>query len=109
MKRIPRDPVRFDVFRAFATSVDLNLHDQTAIDGFKASVDTSIKKSLENPKFLYGQHVQAMFQGVVIALGQVQMIKEEDAGGGWYDGDGHSGLSADSPRRHPVPSRGEKP
>src|SRR5215831_1716986 len=27
-----------------------------------------------------------MFEGVVIALGQVQMIKEEDAGG-WYDGD----------------------
>src|SRR5580658_3564409 len=28
-----------------------------------------------------------MFEGVVVALGQVQMIKEEDAGDGWYEGD----------------------
>jgi hypothetical protein len=87
MQRIPRDPVRFDVFRAFATRADGDLHDQAAVDEFKESVGTSIKKALDNPKFLYGQHVEAMFQGVVIALGQCQMIKEEDVGGGWYDGD----------------------
>jgi hypothetical protein len=87
MNRIRRDPIRFDVFRAFAASADTNLHDQAAVDEFKASVDASIKRALDDPKFLYGHHVQAMFQGVVIALGQVQMIKDEDAGGGWYDGD----------------------
>ena len=87
MKRIPRDPVRFDVFKAFAAGTPISLHDQGAVDGFKSSVAASLGKSLSNPKFLYGQHVQAMFQGVVIALGQVEMIKEEDAGGGWYDGD----------------------
>ena len=87
MQRIRRDPVRFDVFRAFATRADVNLHDQAAVDEFKTSVGTSIKKSLDNPKFLYGQHVEAMFEGVVIALGQVQMIKEEDVGGGWYEGE----------------------
>src|SRR5437868_5488053 len=86
MKRIPRDPIRFDVFQAFAASVDVNLHDQEAVDTFKDGVAASIQQSLGNPKFLYGQHVQAMFQGVVIALGQAQMIKEEDVGGGWYDG-----------------------
>jgi hypothetical protein len=87
MQRIPRNPVRFDVFRAFATRADADLHDQAAVDEFKESVATSIKKALDNPKFLYGQHVEAMFQGVVIALGRCQMIKEEDVGGGWYDGD----------------------
>jgi hypothetical protein len=87
LKRIPRDPVRFDVFKAFAAGTSVSLHDSNAIDGFKSIVEGSLSKSLSNPKFLYGQHVQAMFQGVVIALGQVQMIKEEDAGGGWYEGE----------------------
>jgi hypothetical protein len=86
MKRIPRDPVRFDVFRAYAGRV-VNLHDPEATEAFRGSVAASIQQALGNPKFLYGQHVQAMFQGVVIALGQAQMIKEEDAGGGWYDGE----------------------
>jgi len=87
LKRIPRDPVRFDVFRAFAAGPDVDFHDKEAMDGFKTAVAASLKRSLDDPKFLYGQHVQAMFEGVVIALGQVHMIKEEDAGGGWYDGD----------------------
>src|SRR6202007_214241 len=68
MKRIPRDPVRFDVFKAFAAGTPISLHDQGAVDGFKSSVAASLGKSLSNPKFLYGQHVQSMFQGVVIAL-----------------------------------------
>jgi hypothetical protein len=37
MKRILRDPVRFDVFRAFAAGVDTNLYDRAALDRFKAT------------------------------------------------------------------------
>ncbi|MCD2155825.1 hypothetical protein LQL77_19035 [Rhodococcus cerastii] len=53
-----------------------------------AAIDASMKK----PNRLYGWRVQAMFEAVVIALGTVQLIKQED-GGTFYHDDAKGSMS----------------
>jgi hypothetical protein len=83
MKKLPRDPIRFDVFDAFATySKDqkVSLHDKAVADSFVSEIRASVDRSLANPSLLYGRRTEAMFEALVVALGNVRIIKQEDAG-----------------------------
>jgi len=83
MKRIPRDPIRFDALDLFAfhgLEEQISLRSAEAADGFIFRMRTSIKGSLENEALLYGLRAERMFEALVVSLGRVSLIKQEDAG-----------------------------
>jgi len=89
LKRIGRDPVRFDLFGAYVSAMgSKSIRKSEAVDDFLPRARASISKSLMDEKFLHGQRVQNMFENVVVVLGHIRLIKTEDSGGGWYDADG---------------------
>lgn len=90
MKRLKRDPVRFDVFAAFghfAAQHGLSIRDSTAVTQFSDVVRVATEDSLNNDIFVYGTRVQNMFETIVAALGRVRLLKQEDAGDVYADVD----------------------
>ena len=68
----------------------VGLHNTSIMDGasFEAcinEVSDQLKKRVETPTFIYGQHVQSMFAYVAAELGQCDLINEEDHGLFFYD------------------------
>ncbi|MDY7229848.1 hypothetical protein [Hyalangium rubrum] len=83
MKRIPRDPLRFDTFALFAHHLQqakLPLNHRAALRRFIDNIKASTKASLASPTFLHGQRTEALFEMVVATLGQVKLLKREDEG-----------------------------
>lgn len=84
MKRLPRDPMKFDVFNAFAEfgrAEKVSLRDPIgATDGFVKSIRSSVSKSLSNEALLHGMRTEAMFEALVISLGGIELLKHEDSG-----------------------------
>lgn len=81
MKRIPRDPIRFDLFNAYdayGRKEALSLTDANAQESFVGQVRASITDGLQNPAFLHGQRTEAMFEALVASLGQFRLLKRED-------------------------------
>lgn len=90
MKRIRRDPVRFDVFAALAHHSfqhGLSIRHNGTVTGFVNAVRDTTLGSLSNDAFVFGFRTQAMFETVIASLGKVQLLKQEDAGAGYYGGD----------------------
>lgn len=90
MKRIRRDPVRFDVFTAlaqFSSRHGLAIRDSNTVPQFLDAVRDATADSLDNDAFVYGFRVQSMFETVVASLGLVQLLKQEDAGSAYYSSD----------------------
>jgi hypothetical protein len=83
MKPIKRNPLRFDIFNAltqFTHEERLSLRDPKAIESFAKEIRTSVDTSITSDTFLYGQRTQAMFEALVLSLGQAKLMKQEDAG-----------------------------
>jgi len=83
MKRIPRQPERFqvlDLFAAIAPAHGLSLNDATTCDRFLKIVRHSFEANAKNPIILHGTRVQAMFAFVAASLGRAILVKEEDSG-----------------------------
>lgn len=90
MKRIPRAPLKFEIFDAYAEygrEEKISLHDPKATQGFLTRIQDSIGTSLKDDRFTHGQWTQAMFEALVIELGNSQFMKLEDAGGGYVTDD----------------------
>lgn len=87
LRRIKRDPMRFEVFEAFSAALGgKRINQEDALNDFLKNARDSVSSSLENDTFLHGQRTQNLFENVIVSLGKVKLIWEEDAGGGWYDG-----------------------
>src|SRR5712692_4020072 len=83
MKRLPRDPIRFDMINAFADfgrKEKVSLRDTTVADGFVQRTRASIERSLSNEQFLQGIRTELMFESLVASLGAVDILKQEDSG-----------------------------
>lgn len=83
MKPIKRDPIRFDVFNAlaqFSREQRLSVTDPKTTDHFLQQIRSSVHATVSNESFLYGQRTQAMFEALVLSLGKVQFLKQEDSG-----------------------------
>ena len=83
MKRLPRDPIRFDLINAFAEfgrNEKVSLRDPSAADGFVDRARESINRSLANEAFLHGVGTELMFESMVASLGAVEVLKTEDSG-----------------------------
>lgn len=83
MKLIKRDPLRFDVFNAlvqFSQTESISLGDPKTMEGFIDRMRLSADSAMANESFVYGQRTQAMFEALVVSLGKVKVLKQEDYG-----------------------------
>jgi hypothetical protein len=83
VKRIPRDPEKFeviDLFSAIGRRKGLRLGDAKSEKRFLSSVSKSYQQSKENTIVLHGRRTESMFAYVAASLGKAQVVKEEDAG-----------------------------
>lgn len=83
MKRIERDPLRFEAFSLYATygeKEEVSLKDPASIDAFAALMKQNAELAVANEAFLHGQRTEALFARIVVELGQFQVVKQEDAG-----------------------------
>lgn len=83
MKRLSRDPLKFDVislFEAVARDRGLGLGDKDTDKDFLREVAAAYKANRDNPILIYGKRAESMFGYVAAALGHCTVIKAEDAG-----------------------------
>lgn len=83
LRRLPRDPLHLDVLnvlRAYVESTKSSLFDPSTLEGFLSTLRDSVESGLKNQAGLYGHSAEAMFGAMVASLGNVKLIKEEDAG-----------------------------
>lgn len=86
IRRIPRDPLRYELVRLFDASQGVKrgvLQDRTAAEQFVQSLDQPLTAALGNANLLRGIRAESMFEALVVSLGRVRMIKHEDAGETW--------------------------
>lgn len=90
MKRKKRNPEKFDpveLFTAIGRDLGYTLDTDGDIGDFLDRVGKSLKASISNPAMLHGKRVEAMFAHVAGALGRCRLIKQEDAGAVFVNGD----------------------
>jgi Holliday junction resolvase len=83
MKRLSRDPMRFDlisVFAEYGREEKVSLRNANAAADFVQRARASIDLSLSNDALLYGVRTELMFEALVASLGTVEILKHEDAG-----------------------------
>jgi len=83
MKRMERDPERFDTLRildAFARSRGLSLTDPTDQAAVLKALTQAASQGPQNEILVHGLRVESMFAYVAGALGYSLAVKEEDAG-----------------------------
>ncbi|WP_460090642.1 hypothetical protein [Pseudomonas sp. S2_E02] len=83
MKRMPRDPLKFDpveLFAAVSRDNNYRIEAEEDIEDFLDKVGKSLKSSLKNQSLLNGKRVEALFAHVAGALGKCAMVKQEDSG-----------------------------
>ncbi|WP_233609507.1 hypothetical protein [Corallococcus sp. AB049A] len=87
MKRIDRDPLRFDTFALFARFLQkekLPLGEEEGLRRFVKKVRESAEEATKSEGFLFGQRTESLFEMVVASLGHVKFLKQEDLGDVFY-------------------------
>ena len=64
----------------FGAEHRISLRHPNTISTFTESVQESLNRVLLNPALLYGQRTQAMFEAMVVSLGEFSIFKTEDEG-----------------------------
>ena len=83
MKRISRNPQKFDLMRIideYARSRGLDIRDQANQEALLAELEKQIEANRTNDILIHGLRIQTMFAFVAGALDTCRAIKEEDAG-----------------------------
>lgn len=92
IQKVPRDPENLEMLRLYAAvdpteAVGAGLRDTERLDEFLARARTSLERSIATPSRMHGLRAQAMFRATLVALGQFQLLIDEDAGDPYYDDD----------------------
>jgi hypothetical protein len=83
MKRIRRDPGKFEVLNLFAClgrREGLVLGDKQSEKNFLNSISASLLRNKDNQALLHGLQTEDIFQHVAASLGKCLLIKKEDTG-----------------------------
>ena len=89
MKRIKRNPEKFDVidlFDSIGQSINLKFNDPNSKETFLNSISLSLNKSI-TPIMLFGRRAESMFGYVAASLGKCKLIKKEDCGEVFFNDD----------------------
>ena len=76
-------PKPFDLFAEFAkfgAQQKISLRDPNATPAFVAHVKDSVDRALADPALIHGQRVEAMFEAMLVSLGDYALLKSEDVG-----------------------------
>lgn len=90
MKRLKRNPEKFDVldlFCAMGVKHGYDLSDPASQADFLERVRSSFESSKVHDTTIYGKRTEALFAYVVGGLGKAKLLKQEDAGEVYYKGD----------------------
>lgn len=90
MKKLVRNPEKFDVLKLFASMAaeqGYDLRDPLDQDDFVERVRASIEKSKNSNITIFGKRVESLFAYVAGALGKVKLLKQEDSGDLYFIGD----------------------
>ena len=88
MKRIPKDPEKFEaikLFDAMGRKYGFDMHDEDATDKFLRKILTSLETDKSNPIVIHGRRSEEMFGYVAASLGKCRLIKQEDEGEVYVD------------------------
>lgn len=91
MKKLLRNPEKFNVIELFATMAaksGYDLNDPVAQNDIIELVRASIEESKASENILFGKRIEYLFAYVAGALGKVKLLKQEDSGDIYFDGDG---------------------
>jgi hypothetical protein len=83
MKKLKRNPLRFEGFQLFteyAKKTESRIGDASTVASLALELQAEITGALSNKAFLYGHRTQNMFEAMVVSLGAVALVKQEDAG-----------------------------
>ncbi|MEB7588359.1 hypothetical protein NGC36_24155 [Serratia rubidaea] len=83
MKRLPRDPEKFETvefFSALSPTYGYQLNSQESIDNCTAKFKESLIKSSKEPTILHGKRIESLFSHVAGAMGETILITNEDRG-----------------------------
>ena len=90
MKKLQRNPEKFDVLDLFSTmsiNYNYNLSNNISVNDFINRIQTSIKQSQDNDMLKHGKRIESLFAYIVGALGEVKLLTQEDSGNIYYVGD----------------------
>lgn len=90
MKRMRRDPFRFEGFRLLsehALNAKLGIRDPATIESVVQALRASMAESTKSDTLVHGLRAEAMFEVVVASLGDVAVLKHEDGGELYSSGD----------------------
>jgi hypothetical protein len=83
MKRYTADENNFNLLRMlddFARSEGLSIKDENTIKRFTDHLLVTVKKHRDNPALVHGFRVESMFAHIAAAMGECELITEEDSG-----------------------------
>jgi hypothetical protein len=64
----------------FGADRRISLRDPATQEAFRGHVDEGVNQALSNDILLHGHRVEAMFEALLVALGEYRLVKLEDAG-----------------------------
>ncbi|WP_316976819.1 hypothetical protein [Shumkonia mesophila] len=73
----------FDLFAEFArfgAQQKVSLRNPNATPEFVAHVEAAVERALADPALVYGQWAEAMFEALLVSLGDYALLKPEDVG-----------------------------
>jgi len=67
-------------FGKFGLEHKLSLREPTTASAFLRHVGESVDRALDDPALLQGQRAEAMFEALLVSLGEYKLLKQEDGG-----------------------------
>ena len=64
----------------FSLERGISLNDLQAVPKFTDSVGNALNRALSNSALLHGQRTEAMFEAMLVSLGEYSLLKAEDNG-----------------------------
>jgi len=90
VKKLGREPRKLETLNLFSLlqrDDGSTLYDPGNHASFFAQVNSGLTEALDSESTLHGMRIQSLFAGMVANLGKAQLLKEEDSGVCYYEGD----------------------
>ena len=70
----------FTEYAKFGAQKELSLSDPNTVSAFSTDAKDAINRAIADPILVHGQRAEAMFEAMLVSLGDYSLLKPEDAG-----------------------------